>query len=67
MNNVSGPHPGKDHNAGDVWYNTNDETFYIFDGFYWRAARDGIDGLVEDLAKEIDDPLEAYDRAMSIL
>lgn len=67
MNNVSGPHPGKDHDAGDVWYNTNDETFYVFDGFYWQAVIDDVDTLVGTLTKEADDPIEAYDRAMSIL
>ena len=68
MNNVSGPQPGKHHSAGDIWYNTTEELFYVFDGFYWTAvADDNMDKLMDTLTEERDDPIEAYERAMSIL
>lgn len=68
MNHYCSPTPPKNPKAGDLWYNTNDNEFYVMDDANrWIAVDD--DGLVTDIIihDDLDDPYKAYDRAMGII
>ena len=70
MNNITGPKPHLNPSIGDMWYNTMDGMFYVYDlGDRWVATDD--DDLVVNVISHIDalkgDPVEAYNRAMAVL
>ena len=69
MNNICGPIPPTSPSPGDLWYNTSDNEFYVFDD-----ARRWITVDNDDLVTNIimhddvaDDPYKAYERAMGVL
>lgn len=69
MNNICSETEPANPNVGDLWYNTNDNEFYVFDyDFKWDKIVD--ETTVFDIIAEEgngEDPVEAYDRAMGII
>ncbi len=69
MNNYCSPTPPDSPKEGDLWYNTNDNEFYVMDDSgRWIAVDE--EGLVTDILihEDVrDDPTKAYDRAMGVI
>ncbi len=67
-NNTCSDIPPTNPDAGDLWYNTSDNNFYVFDQGIWDPVMDEdtvFNLIVQD--EDEDDPIKAHDRAMSII
>lgn len=69
MNNSCNDIPPYAPEPGDLWYNTSDNNFYVFENnMKWVMVDDStivFDILLNKSIKE--DPIKAYDRAMGII
>lgn len=65
----AGVKPPPDPNPGDIWYNSGTGHFYYRDEHDRWVATDFEDHVIDVITDKelIEDPREAYDRAMSIL
>ena len=67
-NNTCSDKPPKKASAGDLWYNTTDNEFYVFDENLTWVIIDNKDEITEIIMKDDDDdPVKAYDRAMGVI
>jgi len=55
--------PPSQSNNGDIWFNTTDKHFYIFQNIWHKIDHDTV--IIEDIYEESLE--ERYDRAMGIL
>ena len=69
MNNSSGEKPHSNPMPGDLWYNTLDNNFYVFEAnSTWDVVADEnsvFDLIIHEGMTE--DPIKAYDRAMGVI
>ena len=49
--------------AGDIWMNTTEGKFYVWDGADWEVQ--DVENI--DFSDFGEDPIEAYDRAMGVV
>lgn len=71
MNSTLSDKPPANANDGDLWYNTVDNDFYVFDSGIWEVIPNhlAVVNMVLNNTTEEDkeDPVKAYDRAMGVI
>ena len=60
---ASGPDEPFMPEAGDIWMNTTEGKFYVWDGADWEVQ--DVENI--DFSDFGEDPVEAYDRAMGVV